>query len=106
MIETIPPISTDKVKWRQLQYLQPGHWVLIEYENDEGQRFSVWSQIEIRLTLEDRVEKRKLEELRGRDAQGDPWLFRQYSGFELRFLTERDGERAGLTIPEPGGEAA
>jgi hypothetical protein len=115
---TIPPIIPNDAKWRQLEDIQPGHWVLMEYEHNEtGERTSVWSQVVMRLSLEDRVQKRKIEELRGADAEGYRWDFRQLRGFQMLSLTEAQGRKAGLEVPgksadqedggtETGGNAA
>lgn len=104
---TIPSISADDAKWRQLEHIQPGHWVLMEYEHKEtGEETKIWSQVVMRLSLEDRASGRKVEELRGNDSGGYGWEFRQYRGFQMLSLTEAQGKKAGLSVPaEPVKES-
>ena len=101
MTTTIPPITPNDAKWRQLEDIQPGHWVLMEYEHNEtGKRTSVWSQVTMRLSGEQRATGRKFEQLRGADAEGYAWEFAQYRGFQMLSLTQAQGTKAGLVVPD------
>lgn len=88
-------------KWRQVENINPGYWVLMDYEHNETKEtVKIWSQVVMRLSLEQRPSGRKVEELRGNDTGGYGWDFRQYRGFQMLSLTQQQGKAAGLTIPE------
>lgn len=93
-------------EWRQIEKVQPGHWVRIEYiDNETDRHFHRWAEIVMALEMTGNDTGRRYVRLIGADDAGYRVDFMQYRGFQVRRLTAAQGRRCGLVVPdEPESE--
>lgn len=104
---TTSNIDTSQVKWRQVEHLQPGHWWLGEYPVDDESDTTVelWAQVSLRLDLVQLTTGRKVVRVFGTATDGEAVESVQYRGHQVQSLTQRQGAKAGLALPERAEEA-
>jgi len=101
------PASPEQLaEWRQIENVQPGHWMWVEYiDNETGRHFGRWAQVTARFSMESVHTGRKAERIFANDTAGYGVDFMQYRGFQVRRLTAAQGRRCELTVPpEPTEE--
>jgi hypothetical protein len=88
-------------EWRQIEDLRPGHWMWVEYiENETGRHFHRWAEITTVMSGQNTYSGRKIVRIYGNDTAGYGVDFMQYRGFGVQRLTAAQGKRCGLVVPD------
>jgi hypothetical protein len=98
------PTATDlarAARYRNIEKLQPGYWWSGEYGVDEASAQLLWAQASMILEFEQLTTKRRFVRVLGRATDGMAVELVQFRGYSVESLTERQGDKLGLTLPEP-----
>lgn len=95
-------------EWRQIENLAPGHWMWVEYiDNETNRHFHRWAEVTAVMQGENIQTGRKIVRVYANDTAGYGVDFMQYRGFQVQRLTAAQGRRCGLTVPaEPAEDAS
>lgn len=98
------PTATDlarAARYRNIEKLQPGYWWSGEYGVDDASAQLLWAQATMILEFEQLTTKRRFVRVLGTAIDGEPVELVQYRGYSVESLTERQGDKLGLVLPEP-----
>lgn len=86
------------MKYRAVENIHPGAWWLGEYEEDDGKRVEMWTQVSVLMFGVLVASGRKIVRVHGTCTDGERAELLVCRGTQLLSLTERDGTRCGLTV--------
>lgn len=101
------PTATDlarAARYRNIEKLQPGYWWSGEYGVDAASARLLWAEVSMILEFEQVATGRRYVRVLGTATDGEPVELIQYRGYSVESLTERQGDKLGLVLPEPEPE--